>query len=249
MDNISLIYYRHNFFSKVKSINRGTILFNELTIVTKGTLIYEVNGEKQVVPEGCSIFIPYGSERTRRGDTIADFISFNFLDKGDYSSFSTITKGFVDNETIYLLRLSDLFEKNKVGNLKGKLTGILYSLLVKMFDYYNQPKYSKLTLSIINFLENHIFEQIKLKDIEKQVYLTSNYFEKIFKKETGYSIIKYFNYLKLEKAKALITEQEKSLEEISIQIGFNDYNYFSRLFKKYYCISPNEYKNQFIVKS
>lgn len=246
-NKVELIYHRHNFYSEVKSVPKTTILFNELTIVSKGKMIYSINGKKNVVNEGCAIFVPYGSERMRLGNTVADFVSFNFIDENDYSPFKVVIPNVIDDEVISLLKIYDLINENNVGNVNEKLACITNTLLQKISDYYTYPKYNDLTNSIISYLEERIFDNVSLKEIESRVFFTSNYFNKIFKKETNLTVIKYFNKLKLEKAKTLITEQEKTLTEISAFLGFNDYNYFSRLFKKYYKISPIDYKKKFLL--
>lgn len=69
------------------------------------------------------------------------------------------------------------------------------------------------------------------------------YCDTVFKKETGFSIIEYFNKLKIEEAKKLIVERADSLTEIALKLGFEDYNYFSRLFKKHTGYSPKQYQH------
>jgi two-component system response regulator YesN len=48
----------------------------------------------------------------------------------------------------------------------------------------------------------------------------------------------------LQQAKILLKNSEKAISEIAEAVGFNDYNYFSRIFKKYYGISPRDYRKQ-----
>ena len=49
---------------------------------------------------------------------------------------------------------------------------------------------------------------------------------------------------RLQQAKILLKNSDKSISEIAEAVGFNDYNYFSRIFKKYYGISPRDYRKQ-----
>ena len=70
--------------------------------------------------------------------------------------------------------------------------------------------------------------------------------KKLFKKETGKSIINYLLDERLESAKMLIREGSLSLSDIAVETGFSDYNYFSRIFKKRVGVSPISYKKNII---
>ncbi|MDO5479350.1 MAG: helix-turn-helix transcriptional regulator, partial [Clostridia bacterium] len=65
---------------------------------------------------------------------------------------------------------------------------------------------------------------------------------RIFKSAAKTSPIKYINYLRLEKAKNLLSESSLKVSEIAVQVGFSDSFYFSRLFKKETGVSPASFK-------
>ena len=73
--------------------------------------------------------------------------------------------------------------------------------------------------------------------------ISSYYFSKLFKQETGENYVEYLSRVRIENAKKMLTESEASIKEISYSVGFSDPNYFSRAFKKYEGVSPTEYKD------
>ena len=56
------------------------------------------------------------------------------------------------------------------------------------------------------------------------------------------SVSKYINFVRIEKAKDLLKETDLTVREVSDQVGFNDYNYFCRIFKKEVGMPANTYR-------
>lgn len=65
---------------------------------------------------------------------------------------------------------------------------------------------------------------------------------KYFKRYTGQTIAQYIQSIRLEKAQYLLLHSNLSVTEISSEVGFNDYNYFLRVFKKKFQVSANAYR-------
>jgi AraC-like DNA-binding protein len=68
------------------------------------------------------------------------------------------------------------------------------------------------------------------------------YFSKLFKKKVGVNLSEYINSKKLERATKLLNDTTKSIEEIGYDVGFNHKSYFHRIFKRYYGVTPEEYR-------
>lgn len=85
-------------------------------------------------------------------------------------------------------------------------------------------------------------KEISLEMVADFIQLSPYYVSKIFKEEYGITYKDYLTKLRVEKAKELINKSELSIKEICYQIGYNDPNYFSRVFKKVTGLSPSEYK-------
>ncbi|WP_282940924.1 response regulator transcription factor [Paenibacillus sp. RC67] len=93
---------------------------------------------------------------------------------------------------------------------------------------------------MIHYAHIHYAEEINLEDLSKQLYLSRNYLNQIFKKATGETFTNYLIRVRMEKAKALLIEGKSMIYEISEKVGYKNVPYFSSIFKKYYGMSPSE---------
>ena len=81
------------------------------------------------------------------------------------------------------------------------------------------------------------------------MYLSPVYISKIFKEETGESPINYLIKIRLEKARdILLKSSDSTIKNIANEVGYEDAYHFSKLFKKYYGISPLYYRKREIEK-
>ena len=90
------------------------------------------------------------------------------------------------------------------------------------------------------WIKEHWDQPISLRDVAGALNVNSAYLSRLFKRYTGKTIVDFINELKMERAKEMIEEGGQSLKEISYNLGFQNYNYFYRLFKKVYGISPSD---------
>ena len=95
---------------------------------------------------------------------------------------------------------------------------------------------------IKQYIREHSDEDISLETLAQRVQLSPIYISKMFKEKLGINYIDYLTECRIDKAKKLLNDPERSLKEISYEIGYNDPNYFSRVFKKLCGVSPKEYR-------
>ena len=108
------------------------------------------------------------------------------------------------------------------------------------FESYNKSYAVK---KIINYLNENYEHKISLDQIAHNMYLSPVYISKIFKEETGESPINYLIKIRLEKARDILEHSEDgSIKNIATEVGYDDVYHFSKLFKKYYGISPQNYR-------
>ena len=92
-----------------------------------------------------------------------------------------------------------------------------------------------------DYIKQNYNEELHLKDVAMAICISPQYLSKIFKDEVGVNFIDYLTTVRIEEAKKMLKEQNISIKEICFKIGYNDPNYFSRLFKKIVGVSPTEY--------
>ena len=87
-------------------------------------------------------------------------------------------------------------------------------------------------------------QMINVDEMAQSVNLSVSNFTSLFKKNTGFSPIEYYNHLKIQKACQYLIFTDLRVKEISYKIGINDPYYFSKLFTKVMGASPIEYREK-----
>ena len=96
------------------------------------------------------------------------------------------------------------------------------------------------------YISEHMAEDIRLADLAEAVHLHPNYFVSLFRKKTGSTPIEYLNARRLQKAQRLLDEKEDlTIGEVSGLVGFCDYRYFGRLYKKRFGLPPSRLRVRF----
>ncbi|NBC65744.1 MAG: AraC family transcriptional regulator [Bacteroidetes bacterium] len=103
---------------------------------------------------------------------------------------------------------------------------------------------SNIVDTAINYMKDNLDRSISVDDLADHLNYSNSYLYSLFKKETGYSPIHYFNHLKIQKACQYLSFTSMSVKEISYELGYNDPFYFSRLFKKLMDLSPSAYREK-----
>ncbi len=101
---------------------------------------------------------------------------------------------------------------------------------------------------IKQYIFEHSHEDISLDALGRKVDLSPIYISKMFKEKLGINYIDFLTECRIEKAKKLLSDPEKSLKEITFEIGYHEPNYFSKVFKKMCGVSPKEYRNILLGK-
>ncbi len=92
------------------------------------------------------------------------------------------------------------------------------------------------------YIDAHFADRLALSEISRRFYLSASYLSDAFKKYSGCTVTAYIAQVRMEQAARLLTETDRNLAEIAGEVGYDDYNYFCRLFKRYYRIAPNAYR-------
>ena len=118
-----------------------------------------------------------------------------------------------------------------------------YCDLVKEF---NTSKYSHLIKEAIDFIHLNLGNPFSLQDIAASINTNPSHLSRKFKKETGSSITEFINIKRIETAKLYLKNENITITDIAFMVGFNDINYFSRVFKKITSFTPSQYAKKTI---
>ena len=97
--------------------------------------------------------------------------------------------------------------------------------------------------SMQEYVDRHYAEDISRNTLTDIFYLDPDYASKLFKKETGLSFKNYIINKRIDIAKNLLTTTDLPINTVADNVGYGNYSYFTRLFKKVTDMTPAEYRN------
>ena len=100
----------------------------------------------------------------------------------------------------------------------------------------------KLTQAAKAYVEAHSAEKFSLQAVAGALYVNGSYLLRTFKAHTGRTLLWYHNYVRCEKAKALLARPDKSVSQAGEEAGFVSSSHFSHIFKKITGLTPSEYR-------
>lgn len=100
---------------------------------------------------------------------------------------------------------------------------------------------SKMQLAI-RYIQEHYNENISVNDLAEQYNMSPNYFSSVFKKEMGSSPVSYITQLRMKKSMELLERSDLSVVDIARKVGYDEGQYFFRVFKKYTGMTPLNYR-------
>lgn len=238
----------------------------ELTLITKGSCIYQIDLIDYEVNEGDLLFIPPLLLHSIRHNETADFCSetyvfhVNFLggNTTDICSTRYLTP-IINHElsvpyhipsahSVYpslrecFTKITSLYTEQPFGYeiaLKSFLLQALFLLL-----QYSNPESATVSASsdklknVLDYIDLHYAEALSISELAKLCYFSEYHFMRFFKKHMNMTCIQYINNVRLEKAVELFEHGETSILEVSLSVGFHNLSYFHRAFKAKYHMTP-----------
>lgn len=122
----------------------------------------------------------------------------------------------------------------------------LADLLMKLQDAMRvsvMPSSAHLSAAVIEYLNHHIGVPFRSKHMEQALHFHYDYLSRCLKKHTGMSPVTYLNHIRLLHAKSQLEHSDLSVQEIAEKSGFGSSNYFIRLFRKNFGITPKQYRD------
>ena len=240
----SVLHYCNVSLGKCQHILEREIGYYDFTFVLEGEMIYYANGERLVLQRNDAILLPPQTLRARE-ERIGNvrYVSFNFeVCEGAELELPLLIRGGITQEmrnAVMNFPLSHIVPNNLS---REKCRALLDYLLLCLLDGKEITTKNEHVLEMLHYIDIKITEKLTLKRISDQVGLTREYASALFKREMNQTLTDYVNGQKLELARAMILGNEISLSDISSSLGFENYHYFSRLFKQKFGTSPMQFK-------
>lgn len=240
------IVYISQLFNTTYRINHHYHDYWEIVYYTKGSGIVNIDGEAIPFTEN-DIFVlpPSVPHFDYSGDGFRNY-HFNFVD--DEFGFKSYLKLHDTEDQIFKRILELLYSEYHLK--RDNYTNIIDSLYEVLRNYIHSfvrqedgnPYVDKIVNSIIENLSNPNY---KVNDAMKDIPMHKDYIRKLFLRQTGMTPLQYLTHRRLSNAKQLLDNQQESrlsLKEIAFLSGFDDYYYFSRVFKQEFGLSPNAWR-------
>ena len=93
-----------------------------------------------------------------------------------------------------------------------------------------------------DYLEKNYEEKITLEQMAELAGMSKGYFCAKFKQNTGKNFVEYLNLLRVEKAVSVLSSTDLPVTDIAMSVGYDDVNYFCRVFRKYMHQSPSDFR-------
>lgn len=155
-----------------------------------------------------------------------------------YSESGTREEGYIDFIE-YATELSGIEEEKLNSWAYNKFQYITKTLRQKHVD-----RRGYIIKNVLVYLEEHYYEDISLKDAADEAGMTPQYFSTIFKQAVGQNFVEWLSEYRIQKAMEYLDEPGAVIKEVCFKVGYNDPNYFSRIFKKISGMTPKEYMSQ-----
>lgn len=239
----------------------------EINYVLDGTCVYSVNGEKITVTAGEMIVI--NSEDIHSVEVDFDSIQknvfgFTLLLQEDFlkSMVPDLDQCIFVNEIVsdsgkakeILMEIYGHFTQQRTKYEKILIQGLIHCLIYefcaaggkkeKSIVPINSQKNVERLRGVMQYVKQHYTEPVTQEETAARFYFSRGYFAKFFKHYTGMTFKEYVTRYRLEKAMELLKTDELNVTEIAMYAGFSDVRRFILACKKYYGITPCQYKKK-----
>ena len=230
----------------------------QLNYITEGAGIFENRYGTFPLKKGSLIVIFPGEWHRYKPLTktgwIENYIGFNgskvasFMQHPVFLQQPVLQPGVKEELIDTHLKIMELAEKEQPG-YQQIASGMIIKFLGYLISFEKQKgiagKPIAKTIEEIRFyMREHLNQEINLEELVQNYQVGYSYFRKMFKKYTGVSPGQYHLQLRIIRAKEMLVGTDKSVKEISLELGFQTIHYFSLLFKKKIGINPSEFRKQ-----
>ncbi len=238
----------------------------ELLYVMKGSGRYIVSGRKYEIGEGCLVIcnegVIHGEPRFQSYQSLTSYCCvLNRLQLPGLEENCLIAEG--RNPVLYFteerealehmfLALDNLDQRSPENRgicemLANAILNLVYIKLCQRQEMNEtvHENTEEFIQNIMDYMDEHYKEPLTLQDLGRHFYVSQYHLSHIFKDETGISPMKYMLNRKIGESQNLLMNTDRSIGEISFELGFNDNCHFSATFKKYIGLTPSQYRNHF----
>lgn len=127
-----------------------------------------------------------------------------------------------------------------------EMRGIICVLLSRFFRLAvpRQEVADSRVAQCVAWIRHHSNEEIEIQDLASMAYMSKDHFIRRFKAELGQTPLAYITQRRIERAELLLITSDMTVKEIAFRLGYEDFSYFNRVFRKWVGMTPLEYRNK-----
>lgn len=110
-----------------------------------------------------------------------------------------------------------------------------------------RQKNYRVARQVMEYIKKNLNRNLSLEDIAQAVYLSPFYLSRVFKEETGCTVMEYLTRTRMEEAKKLLAEGQISVREIAEKVGYHNPSYFSKVFHAAEGLTPSQFRRRYLV--
>ena len=99
------------------------------------------------------------------------------------------------------------------------------------------------------YIERNYAEKLRLADVANHLNVSKYHLSRVFHQTTGFSFQEYLAIFRLKKARSLLLDETCSISECAEKCGFDNGNYFAKVFKKHFGFSPGKFREEELLKT
>lgn len=224
--------------------------------LVSGECYIKIEDKSFVLRAGQLAFLPRGKMRTyttMSSDFTMYEIAFDFRIGNKYWCDELgLGDGYFCVDVADQTAMSRLFEASVRHEYNKSIIYdiICFSNIAQIIRVYAEARFEAETKThqfaeVIKYMEAVTDSQIRVEELAHIACMQTTYFIKKFKAAFGMSPISYLNKLKIYRSMTLLLSTGLSVEGVARSVGIYDSSYFSKMFKRFCLISPNEYRKLF----
>lgn len=148
-----------------------------------------------------------------------------------------------DNDVTLIHSL--LLSKQRAFYDKVEARGIVYQLLARFMRLAREKSLDRdeRLVKVLSYIHKHINRNLTITELAEQACLFKDHFIRLFRNEVKATPLQYINRKKIEHAQLTLVTSDTQVKDVALNLGFEDYSYFNRLFKKLVGTTPQEYRH------
>ena len=229
---------------------------NKFYYITKGSCVIEINGVTYDGEAGSCFFIPANTKHryyNHKGAVFEKYwFHFDLYPNSELFRLLQLDYRIKPEDNGLLCLFEELFRKYNSEKLTDKLD--VKSLAIRILSAFivTSNKEAKIALreseekitEVLAYINRNLDRPISNVRLSEVCCQHPNHFVRFFKQKTGTTPQKYIMERRVEMAKRLIEQTDMKFADIAAQLGFCDAAHLSKIFKKYYSLSPQEYRKR-----